>query len=444
MNMTKKLSGFAAFAGAMLAVADVPTVSNVSMSQAEDRTVTVTYTLANAPAVITMDVETNGPNGWVSIGGEGVCGVYGAHPTGDVWKQIDTDGTHTITWHPDLSWPDHKITGNGARVAVTAWALDNTPDYMAVSLEANALDRIRYYPGAEYVPGGVLGNTAYRTTHLLMRKIMAKGVTYTMGSSEAEVDYNGTKEGFREVDMTNNFYIGVFEVTQSQWANVSGSRWACAFTNEYAMRPVGRLSYADVRGGNQFRYPAAPGGWIGTLNNAVPGMAFDLPSETQWEWACRAGNGLGYWGNGKPIAVEANDTNCPGRYKEGPRSGTDMTPILTSANGNTPPSEGGTAICGSYPPNSWGLYDMHGNVSEHVIDWYSTDTEMLKQYRGAPNADGEYMLNGDAATQRLTRGGCYTYNTKFARSASRHIAPSNPSTRQGYFGFRLICRAGLK
>ena len=174
-------AGIAAFAGS------VPEVTVTEFSQADDRTVTVKYSLVNAPAVVTMDVETNGPSGWVSIGGEAICGTYGAAPTGDVWKKIDNDGTdYKITWHPDLTWADHKITDNNARVVVTAWALDNTPDYMAINLASSGDDAIRYYPGAGFVPGGVLGNKAYRTTSLLMRKIMAKGVTYTMGASATE------------------------------------------------------------------------------------------------------------------------------------------------------------------------------------------------------------------------------------------------------------------
>ena len=434
-------AGIAAFAGS------VPEVTVTEFSQADDRTVTVKYSLVNAPAVVTMDVETNGPSGWVSIGGEAICGTYGAAPTGDVWKKIDNDGTdYKITWHPDLTRADHKITDNNARVVVTAWALDNTPDYMAINLASSGDDAIRYYPGAGFVPGGVLGNKAYRTTSLLMRKIMAKGVTYTMGVSETEIGYNGAREDFREVDMTNNFYIGVFEVTQTQWAEVMTWRNPCAFTNDCAMRPVEFVAYTAVRGGNANLYPVAPGGWIEKLNAKVPGMEFDLPSEAQWEWAACAGNPMGYWNNGVMITHETDDTNCPGRYKQGPRSPIDSTPIIDSPNGDTPPSEGGTAICGTYPPNDWGLYDMCGNVWEFCVDWYSQDTEKLKALRGAPNANGSNMLIDEevtASTGRIARGGSYSYTSRFARPRCRHNGVK-PATKQQYTGFRLICRGGLK
>ena len=82
--------------------AAVPEVSNATMTQAADRLVTITYNLADAPAVITLDIQTNNTQGtWTSIGGANIQNV-----TGDVWKKVET-GSHTIQWRPDLSWPDH-------------------------------------------------------------------------------------------------------------------------------------------------------------------------------------------------------------------------------------------------------------------------------------------------------------------------------------------------
>ena len=103
MDIKSLLSSVFGICAAVSFAAEVPVVTVTSFSQADDRTVTVKYTLENAPAVVTMDVETNGPNGWVSIGGKAICGTYGAAPTGDVWKKIAQDGSdYTITWHPVL------------------------------------------------------------------------------------------------------------------------------------------------------------------------------------------------------------------------------------------------------------------------------------------------------------------------------------------------------
>ena len=150
MNV-KKLAAvaFAAATSATLTAA-VPEVSGVTMTQDSMRLVSITYTLADAPAVVTVDVQTNNANGgWASIGGEAVWNA-----TGDVWRRVEA-GSRTITWRPDHSWPDHKIADGGARAVVTAWALDNTPDYMAVDLTATGgADTQTYYPAADFVPGG--------------------------------------------------------------------------------------------------------------------------------------------------------------------------------------------------------------------------------------------------------------------------------------------------
>ena len=98
----------------------VPEVSGVSMAQDDNRTVTIAYTLSSAPAVVTLDVQTNVTGDvWASIGGEAVWNAMG-----DVWKRVET-GSRTITWRPDHTWPGHMIADGGARAVVTAWALDN-------------------------------------------------------------------------------------------------------------------------------------------------------------------------------------------------------------------------------------------------------------------------------------------------------------------------------
>ena len=133
----------AALSSAVMA-SDTPEVSNVVMTQSEyGRRVTITYDLNNAAngAVVTLDIETNKTGSatnvdsdWVSIGGAAICNAQG-----DVWKKV-SQGNKTITWRPDLSWEGHKVelAGGGARAVVTAWALDNTPDYMVVDISAGA------------------------------------------------------------------------------------------------------------------------------------------------------------------------------------------------------------------------------------------------------------------------------------------------------------------
>ena len=153
----------------------VPKVTDVTMTQAASRLVTIGYRLTDAPAIVTLDIQTNATDGsWASIGGENIQVL-----SGDVNRRIATSGAHEIKWRPDLSWPDHKVIGDSVRAVVTAWPMDNPPDYMVVDISAAAgVGDVEWYPNAGSVPGGVTNNVRYRQTTILMRKIMAKGVTF--------------------------------------------------------------------------------------------------------------------------------------------------------------------------------------------------------------------------------------------------------------------------
>ena len=420
MNI-KKLARVAIAAIPVVSFAAVPEVTAVTMSQAADRLVTITYTLSDAPAVITLEVQTNATGDvWASIGGVAVCNAEG-----DVWKKVET-GSHTITWRPDLSWPDHKIAAGGARAVVTAWALDNTPDYMAVDISDYAqANTQRYYPAADFVPGGVLANTMYRKTKILMRKIMAKGVEWTMGSTKLETSRQ-TDEKTHQVTLTNNYYIGVFPVTQEQWYLVSGD-FPSYFTNaaDRAMRPVEKVSFYTIR---KTRWPNAIGStsFLKSLQTKT-GIVFDLPSEAQWEFAARAGNGDTLWGDGSGIMNAAQDENLNlfGRYtySGGKIDGTTNPDASCGATN-------GTAIVGSYRPNSWGLYDTAGNVTEWCLDKYAED---ISDLNGAVNTDGTY---------HVYRGGRWNVDASNCRPARRGYG--DWSDANNYNGFRLYCTAGLQ
>ena len=142
----KKLMLLTGVLAALAVCADeVPEVSGITMTQGGDsRLVTITYKLDKAPAIVTLDIQTNSTAGtWASIGGENIQNV-----SGDVWKKVAA-GDHTITWRPDISWPDHKIANGGARAVVTAWSVDNPPDYMVVDLTEGAQPNTEcYYPAA--------------------------------------------------------------------------------------------------------------------------------------------------------------------------------------------------------------------------------------------------------------------------------------------------------
>ena len=427
MSKTTIMSALCAAACFAAAASEMPDITAVSMSQADSREVTISYTLANAPAVVTVDIQTNvSGDAWASIGGENIQGL-----SGDVNRRIATSGEHQIRWRADLSWPDHKVTGDNARAVVTAWPMDNPPDYMVVDISSAAgVGDVEWYPDAGSVPGGVTNNVRYRQTTILMRKVMAKGVTYTAGSvGETASSVNQAREQTHPVDLDSNFYIGVFEVTQAQWALIFARRpWPSYFSaiGDRAMRPVERVSYNEIRCSYTnvqslveagYDWPNPPHGqsYLGLLR-AKTGIAFDLPSEAQWEYACRAGNGAGRWGNGEPIG-----DNVPGRYNGNGGSVSDASVT----------AEHGTAAAGSYPPNDWGLYDMHGNIQEWCLDhWIVDNTGLRGAVNTIPNATYEHAY----------RGGTFAGGYTNARSAYRSYDAAATASKN-HIGFRLVCPA---
>ena len=262
----------------------------------------------------------------------------------------------------------------------------------------------------------------YKTKKLVLRKITAG--TFNMGSPENELGHYGD-ETQHQVTLTKDFYVGVFEVTQEQWGLVT-SYWPSYFKHALSRnsRPVEKVSYHDIRGG------IVGAGWpdnndvdtysfLGKLR-AKTNLAFDLPTEAQWEYACRAGTSTAL-NSGKELT---DIEECPnvaevGRYwRNGGENRTEYGDETA-----------GSAIVGSYKPNHWGLYDMHGNIAEWCLDWWYGD-----DYSPETVTDP----TGDAyGESRAVRGGSWShYNARACRSAYRENSP--PSSRHWHQGFRLV------
>ena len=447
----KKLIMSCVFAGYLQSLFAVPVVSDVEMKQTlPNRTVTITYKLQDAPAVVTLDIETNATDGtWASIGGENIQFVSGAVNRKVTDEDKDENGLCTIKWRADDSWPNHIIGSKGARAVVTAWPLDNTPDYMVVDISASAKPgAARYYTSTNFLPGTV-SNPLYKTTSILMRKILAKDVVWTMGTvSELNRKTDGS-ENAHEAQLTNNYYIGVYEVTQSQWALIQTERpnpsWF-QFEGDKAMRPVERVCYNEIRcaansttaAADYQGWPSPPyeGSFLDLLRDKT-GIDFDLPSDAEWEYACRAGHGEGHWGDGSVIS---KDQNCPNHIPLERFLGSVGTLPDTTGNDKmnkfdtVTDASVGTAIVGSYRPNSWGLYDMLGNVREFVIDRFSSG-ETLVNLRG--------MVYDPGTGNVVGRGSHYENKwTQNNRPSSRYSG--GIGGRSYLSGFRVACRAGLK
>ena len=408
----------------------LPEVSNVVLKQGGDRKVSITYTLANAPAIVTCEILTNG----VPIGAVNLTNMTGA-----VNRQIDEPGDYTIAWDALAAWPDHKVKNGGATAVVAAWPLDNPPDYMVIGL--HGLNPVpEYYPCAEAIPGGLLTDRSYRTTKLVMKHIRAKFVPWIMGSwYEPGTDgvSNGTYERPFRVCMSNDYWIAVFETTQYQYHQMRKNETAIfASLPDADIRPMEHIEHGQARGGSLPGEPSTDGAYdavtdlynggsaCGNMRKRT-GLKFDLPTEAQWEFACRGGYGEGYWGDGTPIALDAANST--------PASDCGM-PGLCSTSVPAPES---TAVCGSYPPNGYGLYDMHGNVIEMVCEKREQHRFNMPEgprYRGDLNWNGTTYLDGTTggSTYWVYRGGSWRLPPKKCRAAFRQNTQNYTDDTAGF------------
>ena len=198
------------------------------------------------------------------------------------------------------------------------------------------------------------------------------------------------------VELTRGFYLGKYEITQRQYAlvmedNVQDLKPLPSRFKGPSL-PVEQVSWKDVQ---EF---CARLTYLERRDQRLnKGWAYCLPTEAEWEYACRAGTATLYsWGNEIFLKNAA--------YRE---------------------SAGKTRLIGQFPSNPWGFFDMHGNVWEWVDDWYG-------DYSTDDQTDPEGALSG---TNKVLRGGSWANLGTNLRAAGRHYLP--PSTRSPTTGFRL-------
>jgi formylglycine-generating enzyme required for sulfatase activity len=405
--MKRRLVFAAAFCAGLAAQA--VSVSNVRF--AYDATLhhaTITYDLADGPAIVTLDILTNATVAaeGASIGGANVRSVFG-----DVNKVVPSGQNHVITWKTDAP---AAFAGpvSGLRPVVNAWTLTAPPEVMVIDL-SHKIDgttyELFYYPSLDALPGGITDNMEYKTTKLVMKHIHAPvGGKWMMGSFG---EFNaGSNEVQHEVSLTDDYWMGVFELTQYQtylikggWPNASNGQGAYFKTVDggvYGMRPLEYCCFNFMRSTVP---PEAPGATtvFGYLRSRT-GYAFDLPGEMQWEYAARCGNPPGMWGDGSAMAFNSS-SSASSAAEDDPAADRLSRNIFTGGATGDPAlgAHQGTAIVGSYAPNKWGLYDMHGNVKEMCLDYYVAD---ITELDGAIQKNPGTPAGSDA---HVIRGGCY-------------------------------------
>ncbi|MDR1218296.1 MAG: formylglycine-generating enzyme family protein [Treponema sp.] len=267
--------------------------------------------------------------------------------------------------------------------------------------------------------------TAYGQDTIPANMVRIAGGTFTMGSPSTEVDRHD-RETQHQVTISKPFSIGKYEVTQKEWGEVMGSN-PSRFKGDNL--PVEQVSWYDVieycnkrsekekltpayaidktrsDENNRNRWDTVK--WIVTWNRNANG--YRLPTEAEWELACRAGTSTPFY------------------------TGSDITTSHANYDGNYPYNNNAKGVyrektweVGSGTPNPWGLYDMSGNVCEWCWDWDGA-------YSGGAQTDPAGAA-GDLF--RVNRGGSWNYDAQDIRSVCR--GGNTPSSRYDDIGFRLV------
>ncbi len=251
-----------------------------------------------------------------------------------------------------------------------------------------------------------------------MRLVLVRPGTFWMGSPVEEEDRYGDEGPRHLVTITRPFYLGAFQVTQAEFEKVMGRQ-----PSYFHARGNG---FEAVRGLDTGQFPVDSVSWEDTDQfcrrlSQLPeeqkaGRVYRLPTEAEWEYACRGGTAwrapfhCGYAFSSRQGNFDG--TKPYGRTRRGPNLKRPCT-------------------VGSYAPNAWGLFDVHGNVWEWCADWFST-----RYYEASPERDPQGPGDGD---MRVLRGGSFYYVGSSCRAAIRF--GRGPEARSNLDGFRVAMAA---
>ena len=237
------------------------------------------------------------------------------------------------------------------------------------------------------------------TNSLGMEFVLIPAGTFVMGSPVDELN-RGESEIQHKVTISKPFYIQTTEVTLKQWRAIMGKKFLSLRRGPDTM-PVTKVSWYDIIE------------FIKGLNQRNQGT-YRLPTEAEWEYAARAGSTTAYsWGN---------DIDCDKAMYGNSRK----HDVCQLYNKSVKLELGRPALVKSYQPNAWGVYDMHGNVWEWVMDRHG-------EYSSAPAVDS---FGPDSGTMRIRRGGSWFKYDYSCRSANR--STGHPATRYRTTGFRVV------
>jgi formylglycine-generating enzyme required for sulfatase activity len=361
MPFMKKLLSFIC-ALSILGAFAAPRVSNVKATK-KSWGYEITYRVSDATEA---DAKTQRLEVSVKVGGERKAAQS---LIGDVECE---NGVRRVSW---MAQQDGVPLAQAGR-AVSVRFREIVFRYCVIDLSGGA--KAKAYPVSylEKEPKGGFNTPEYKTKKLVLKRVEAG--SFVMGEKQMDDSHR--------VTLTKPFYMGLFEVTQKQWELVTGENPS---SRKGETRPVDRVSYDMIRGNKKgAEWPASgdvdKSSSLGKLR-MKSGIAFDLPTEAQREYACRAGTTTKYsYGN-----------KADGDYM-----------WYNDNSGQT------SHEVGMKKPNPWGFYDMHGNVYEWCLDWSG-----LLAYGADPKGVA-------AGTERVHRGGAWSWGADGA-SAIRRSDPSS-------------------
>ncbi len=252
------------------------------------------------------------------------------------------------------------------------------------------------------------------TTRFGMQLVLIPRGEYYMGSSSSD-PHAGKDEELHTVVISHSFYMQRHEVTVFEWRVLLGESPERFPTNPDATTPVESVTWLQAvtfcnslseREGLPSVYAFEEEQWsVVDLHNG----GYRLPTEAEWEYACRAGTVSRYWQGELLTSKDANfDARKP--LPDTPRASSPGEPVPV----------------GSYPPNPWGLFDMHGNVAEWCWDYYAEDyPESATDPVGPPSG-----------AMRVYRGGSWFNSALFCRTATRNRLPED--AQRDFVGFRVV------
>jgi formylglycine-generating enzyme required for sulfatase activity len=370
-----------------------------------------------------------------------VAGLFSCSDGEVAWEDNDLGGGHGVFFHYVIEGlkgdADANHDGKVTLQELTEYTQDKVPDFVSqrrgrrqMPVLLGRAGRVRLL---DVVRSPAPAPTLITNSIGIKLKLIPSG-QFLMGSADNDKDAYDDEKPWHWVRINNPFYLGVTEVTRAQFRRFvddagykteaeTDGKGGIGFNEEGRWVQDPRFTWLNTGFDQTDEHPVVNVSWNDTQAfiswlSRTEGKSYRLPTEAEWEYACRAGTKTKYIGGDDPetLAAFANVADGTAKAKYA------WLTTITARDGYIY-----TAPVGQFRPNAFGLYDMHGNVWEWCQDWYDKD-----YYKQSPVDD---PVCAAAAALRVVRGGSWGREPRACRSAFRGWV--KPDLRDSLAGFRL-------